>query len=128
LWLAILLPLLLLAGCQEPLPTLKTYGVTGTVRFSNGDPVQAGMIDFRSKQDQRLSMNANIREDGRFELSTLHENQNLKGAVEGPCGVMVTIFLPGNRIPLNLDLPDTYEVTAGDNDFDIKLKLPPPPK
>jgi len=126
-WLALYLPLLLLAGCQEPPPTLETHAATGTVTYRNGAPVQAGLIDFRSKRDQRLSMSADIREDGSFELTTLHENQNLQGAVEGPCGVIVTIFVPGNPIPLILDLPDTYDVKPGDNEFHIELKLPPPP-
>ena len=124
--LVMVLPLLLLAGCQEPAPTIETHGVTGTVRFSNGDPVKSGMIDFRSKRDQRLTMNGEILEDGSFELTTLHENQNHKGAVEGPCSAVVTLFFPGNPIPLNLDLPETYEVKSGDNEFHIKLKLPPP--
>ena len=125
-WLALVLPFGIVAGCQEPPPTLETHRVTGMVQFRNGDPVQSGTIDFRSQRDQRLSMNAEITEDGSFELTTLHENQNLPGAVAGPCSATVTIFLPGNPIPLVVDVPETFDVTSGDNEFLIKLKLPPP--
>lgn len=100
--------------------------MTGTVTFRNGDPVPAGTIDFRSKKDQRLSMNGEILADGSFEISTLHENQNLAGAVEGPCSAIVTVMIPGNPIPVIVELPDTYEVQPGDNEFNIQLKLPAP--
>lgn len=118
--------LLFLAGCEEPPPALETHSVTGKVTFSNGEPVQSGTIDFRSKRDQRLSMNAEILEDGTFQLATLHENQNLPGAVEGPCSAIVTVFLPGNPIPAIVDVPETFDVKPGGNEFHIQLKLPAP--
>ena len=114
-------------GCQgEPTATLETHGVTGTVRFRNGDLLDSGVIEFKSKRDQRLSMNGEIQKDGSYELTTLHEQRNLVGAVEGPCGVMVTIFNTGTPIPLTVELPDTYEVKPGGNVFNLKLKVPPP--
>ncbi len=117
---------ILSTGCGEAPPAIETHAVTGTVMFSNGDPVQSGTIDFRSKKDQRLSMNGEILEDGSFEISTIYKNSNLAGAVEGPCSVIVTVMLPGNPIPVIADLPETYDVKPGANDFQIKLPLPAP--
>ena len=120
------LAVLFLLGCAEPPTSLETHAVTGTVSFRDGQPVQSGTIDFRSQRDQRLSMNAEILEDGSFELVTLHENRNLPGAVEGPCSAMVTVMLPGNPIPAIVDLPETFDVKPGDNEFHITLPLPAP--
>ncbi len=126
IWLVFCAAPMLLCGCADPPPELETHAVTGTVTFSNGEPVQSGTIDFRSKKDQRLSMNGEILEDGTFEISTIYKNSNLTGAVEGPCSVIVTVMLPGNPIPVIADLPETYDVKPGANDFQIKLPLPAP--
>jgi len=73
-------------------------------------------------------MSANIEKDGSFKLTTLHEQQNLAGAVEGPCSAMVTVFRPGNPIPLMIDVKRTFEVESGkENVFAIKLKMSPVP-
>ncbi|MCH2114708.1 MAG: hypothetical protein MK171_07350 [Pirellulales bacterium] len=69
-------------------------------------------------------MSANIEKDGSFKLNTLHEQQNMAGGVEGPCSAMVTVFRPGNPIPLIIDVKRTFEVQPGkENVFAIKLKI-----
>jgi len=59
--LVILLACLLVCGCSEPIQNL------GSVRFEDGQPVQAGSIEFRSLADGTRYA-SRINEEGGFEL------------------------------------------------------------
>lgn len=115
--------MLSLASCQRPTPpVVVTYKTTGAVTYTDGTPVAKAIVQFASEANPGLNMSATTNEDGTFELKTLHENDNLDGAIAGPCSVMVTLPITG-PIPTTLNLKKKYEITEGDNHFDIKLDV-----
>lgn len=123
----VLVLLMLLVGCQKPAPpAIETHAVTGTVTFKDGSPLSGGTIQFMSVADSTLNMSATTGPDGSFTLQTVHGNQNLQGAIAGPCQVMLVYPQSGTPIPNIVTLPRPYEVRPEQNNFEIKLDLPPP--
>ena len=114
----------LASGCSEPPPPIATHAVTGRITYKNGEPMAGGIVEFRSKHDQTLNMSAFTEEDGSFSLVTIYKNQNVSGAIEGPCQVTITLPIV-EPIPTSFELPDPYVVEAGDNHFEIQLDKDP---
>lgn len=75
-------------GCSNQ-PT--TYPIKGTVRFSDGTPVQFGEIE-TLQCEMKLNARGTIRKDGSFELSTFGVKD---GAVEGKHKVVINQFSAG---------------------------------
>ena len=119
-------------GCGSKEPFCKTHGVRGRVLTADGQPLTAGLIEFRSTTDSMLSTFSTLQEDGAFELVTSNGRERLPGAVAG--SYQVTI-LPSKRDTANattgpeqrsdeppIVLPQTYEVLpTDDNHFTIQL-------
>lgn len=74
---ACLICLLLLTGCGSRGP--KTYPVSGEVVFEDGVPLQGGLVEF-SSSEQEMSATGRIGPDGRFRLTTV---KNGDGAIAG---------------------------------------------
>ncbi len=115
-----------LAGCgKEDLPPPPdTYGVTGQVIYRDGQPLKGGIIQFIPQSDPALNMSSIIADDGSFELVTIHSNQNLAGAIEGPCEVLVTLPIVGGETPEVIVLREPYEIDSQENHFVIQLNRP----
>ena len=116
-----------LAGCSgSDTPDLDTYQVTGKISYRSGEPVSGGTIEFQSLSDQTLNMSSAIESDGSFALMTIYENQNLSGAIAGPCQVMLTLPMPNTPIPALIVLPQPYQVDPTTNHFEISLDFDAP--
>jgi len=115
-------------GSSTPAPPPPTYAVTGTVLYQGGQPLPGGIIQFLSKRDPTLNMSSIIQPDGSFKLVTIHLNDNLQGAIEGECQVMVTLPIgatPDPRPEIIL-LPTPYHIGREQNHFVIQLDRPAP--
>ena len=117
-----------LAGCDSG---LRTYPVTGTVHFEDGQPLAGGMIIFQSS-DGQVQARSGVSRDGTFRVGTEEPGD---GAVEGQHRVVVRALWQGPetppkhpvhskyRSPATSDLQ--YEVTRkGPNKFDIVIDRP----
>jgi hypothetical protein len=118
-------------GCSAPPAVPKTYPVKGRVVYDSGQPVTAGLIEFRSESDASLTCRSAIEIDGSFTLRTLTEsNQSLDGAVAGAHTVIVTPAPDDPARQSNVEsitLPDKVIVKEQDNNFpDIKIRRPRP--
>ena len=75
----ILVTVLVLVGCgggKQP-----TYRAGGNVRFTDGTPLTAGWVSFRSLDDEKhVAATGNVKFDGTFELTTFSPGD---GAVAG---------------------------------------------
>jgi hypothetical protein len=122
--------LALAAGCDKTkMP--QTYPVTGTVAFADGEPIKGGdrggAVEFQSATDPELRISGQIKEDGTFALQTLKDKTKVEGAPEGSYTVT---FLPPKRedgrllLPQPVKLPQTFQVEAKENHFDIKIDRP----
>jgi len=111
-------------GDSSPAPPL-TWRVAGTVLDEDGRPLDGGIIQFLSQRDPTLNMSSVIQPDGSFELQTIHGNENLHGAIKGPCQVMVTPPIVAVEVPEVIVLSETYHIAEDENHFVIQLDRPP---
>lgn len=115
-----------LLGCGKPEPPpVATFKTTGRVTYNNGDPVAGAIVQFISAKNSSLNMSAQTDADGTFVLVTLFGNENLDGAIEGRCNAMITLPIT-SPIPQTIAMPKPYDITMGDNHFDIQLKVKAP--
>jgi hypothetical protein len=79
-----------LAGCGESGP--KTHSVKGRVVF-DGDVKQlaGGHVEFQQQSEAKVLAYGEIKDDGAFELRTLHEGKSLSGALEGTYRVRIVL-------------------------------------
>jgi hypothetical protein len=122
---AALAALMLAAGCSR-VEVPKTYPVTGTVAFRDGERIKGGALQFKSASDPSLSISGQIKEDGSFALQTLKDKTKVDGAPEG---TYTATFLPpiGEDRRLLMpptDLPETFQVGPRENHFDVKVERP----
>ncbi|WP_254513425.1 hypothetical protein [Anatilimnocola floriformis] len=85
-----------LTGCDNK---VKTYPVTGTVKFTDGKPLAGGTVEFRSvNSDVAKQVNARgeIGADGKYQLTTFNPND---GAIAGEH--QVCVFPPSRDTPGN---------------------------
>ena len=117
--------LFLAAGCgKNGLPA--TYPVTGTVSFSDGQPLPGGSITFQLTAPDAPTISGEIKEDGAFRLSTFRESSRSPGAPEGVYSVTVVPPLVEHRLLMPpVTLPTSYEVKPRENHFDVKVDRPP---
>ena len=86
-----LLALASLIGCSGGQPT---YHASGRVTFSDGQPLEGGVVEFRSLDSQpSVSARGFIQADGTFQLTTFLTDD---GAVEGKHQVLVSPKRPGS--------------------------------
>ncbi len=119
--------LVLAAGCAR-VEMPRTYPVTGTVAFRDGEPIRGGAVQFMSASDPSLSISGQIQEDGTFTLYTLKDKTKVGGAPEGTYTVTFLPPLGEDRRPLMppTDLRQTFQVEAKeDNHFDVRIDRPP---
>ncbi len=122
------------AGCGGPaLP--RTYPVSGTVVYKNGQPMKGGSVQFETTADPLLRVVGDIGDDGTFRLRTLKDNARADGAPEGEYRVFVQpplvndprggLKVAHKGVPA-IVLPQTYRVEAKENT--LKIELPAAPK
>ena len=84
-----------LAGCG---PTqVPTYPVSGFVKFSDGQPVRSGTVEFQSKE-HGTTATGTIRDDGAFTLGTYSSHD---GAAAGEHRVIVVQLIIGDGISVH---------------------------
>jgi hypothetical protein len=123
---ALVVALLLAAGCQSSLP--KTHTAGGSVRYRGGQVMKGGSVQFVTQSDPGLRVVGQIRNDGAFTLDTVRDNAKTAGAPEGEYEVTVFPPLQGDHkgAPAVV-LPTRYRIVAGEkNDFAIELTISPP--
>ena len=76
----------LACGCSDSGP-VPTVAVTGTVKLSDGTPLEGGRILFRPDKDAKYSARGAIGTGGVFELTTFERGD---GAIAGSHRVMVS--------------------------------------
>ena len=103
-----------------------TYEVTGRVTYRDGQPLGGGIIQFISQNDPTLNMSSITAADGAFRLTTIQGNDNLSGAIEGPCQVLVTLPIVDGQPPRVIVLPKSREIAAAPNQFQIRLDIASP--
>lgn len=88
-WCGLLVACLLAAvGCGPQHP--GTYPVSGKVQFDDGQPVEMGLVELRSKSKPPVNARGKIQADGRFQLGTFEAGD---GAVLGDHDVIVVQVL-----------------------------------
>jgi hypothetical protein len=98
---------LLIAGCQES--RVPTYAATGAVRFSNGEPVRFGIVEFHSNKIGP-SPRAKLDDSGHFSLGTFSTGD---GAPVGEYRVIIAqhfdapAMADGSRSPAQQSVHDS---------------------
>lgn len=82
---------LFFTGCSEQ---LRTYPVSGKVRFSSGGLVRVGTVELKSRE-HNIQARGQIQSDGSFTLTTYKEGD---GAVEGKHDCVVVQFVMAEGI------------------------------
>jgi hypothetical protein len=124
-----------LAGCRSK--KAETFQVTGTVKLTDGTPLEGGRLLFRPEGETVYAAKGDVRSDGTFELSTFGIGD---GAVAGAHRVMVLPPVPegfmdeprttpGTRLAIDLKYqslrtsPLEFTVEpGGENHFDIAVE------
>jgi hypothetical protein len=97
--------LLLLVGCDEG---VLTHPAGGIVKFSDGSPLPAGFVSFRSlDHPEHFAARATLQPDGTFELTTFKSGD---GAVVGWHQVLITTPRPPDRP--GFETPPTPQVES----------------
>jgi hypothetical protein len=119
------LALVLAAGCgKSDMP--QTYPVTGTVKFTDGQPLPGGSVHFKLPSDDTLTVNGEVKEDGTFTLFTIKGNTKVPGAPEGSYQVTVQAPVVEHRMLMPpVTLSENFQVGPKENHFDIKVDRPP---
>jgi len=90
----LLLALLTTLGCAKD-PHPERFPVSGAVKFSDGEPVRTGIVEF-IPVDGSLTATGQIKTDGTYKLSTI---ENDVGAVPGDYIVVVKQLIFYDKIP-----------------------------
>lgn len=120
-------------GCsssgQSQLPVQATQATNGQVKYDDGSPVTAGLVEF-SPLDGGLPARASIGSDGRFSLSTIQDNGSItSGAKAGKYRVTVTPSSSeqrnsGQRNEVAISLSQQLTVLEGQNEFPVVVPKP----
>lgn len=118
------------AGCGA-----KFYPVRGTVTLADGSPLAKGLVIFeRVDGGPPLTARGNIGPEGRYELSTERPGDGVPpGRYKACINPLDASDAPDEEKVLPFDVKYMnlktsgleFEVTAGPNDFPIKLTAPP---
>jgi len=127
----LLFALLTTLGCAKD-PRPERFPVSGAVKFSDGEPVRTGIVEF-FPVDGSLTATGQIKTDGTYKLSTIESDD---GAVAGDYLVVVKQFIFYDKIPEHkhdhggdIDTvyaderttPFKYKVMAGQNIADFQV-------
>jgi hypothetical protein len=125
-------PVLGATGCSaSKLP--KTYPAVGTV-YEGGQPLKGGSIQFLATGRPEVGVIGEIKSDGTFELRTIKDNEQAKGAPEGEYHVTIRPALPphlahdvmaAQKGMPEIKLTATVKVEPKENTFKIELPLAP---
>jgi hypothetical protein len=118
--LALALALLDLACGDSGPPAPATFPARGQVKYKNGRPVSGGTIEFRSLTNPSATTAGALDADGKFTLHTLAGSRKVPGAQEGMHRVTIIPQALTKKIK-PIVLPDTYQVKAGENLFEISI-------
>jgi hypothetical protein len=89
----------------------------------NGQPYTAGgAIQFKSTVDSSRVATGEIKPDGSFSISLVHENELLPGSIEGAHRVTVIGPSGADQVSPIYDLKKPYTVEPKENDLTIKLE------
>jgi hypothetical protein len=121
-------------GCTSPaLP--RTYPASGSVVYSNGQPLSDGAVLFTpTAGDPLLRILGEVAKDGTFTLRTQKDNQKVEGAPAGEFEVQVLLpFVTEPRDDLKrartrpppVTLPNSYKVEEKENTFRLELPILP---
>lgn len=124
---ALLLALVLFAGCGAPAPPPPpTYPVHGVVKHRDGKPFAHVSVYFRPVLDSGSPATAETDAEGRFLLHTFHGNAQLPGAREGAYRVMVLARMDPNQAgggSVTLPAPVTIKASE-DNELTLTVDWP----
>ncbi len=84
----------LFVGCKKDKHPPR-FQVSGTVTFSDGEPVRTGVVEF-IPESGNLTATGSINTDGTFSLSTIDSDD---GACEGQFTVVVKQFIFYDKVP-----------------------------
>lgn len=111
-------------GGQASTPPPETFPTTGVVQYRGGEKFTGGIIQFISQQNPNHNISAPIQADGTFTLQTLHENENVAGAIAGPAQVLVTPPIVGGGVPVVIKLPELVNIDPTANNLTIEVERP----
>lgn len=117
--------LMAVSGCNSAptTPPPATHAVTGKVVQKDGQPYTAGgAIQFKSTVDTSRIATGEIKPDGSFSISLVHENNLLSGMAEGPHRVTVIGPSGADQVVPIYELKTIYTVEPKDNVLTIKLE------
>jgi hypothetical protein len=121
--LATCIGILSLCGCSHAtkgLPPPQTFAVTGEVKLADGKPVAKGLVQFLPENGPSRNISAPIK-DGKFTLGTAFGNQLLPGTTEGHYRVKIIPGFDSHGAPIEITLPNVYEIKPQDNQFVFTL-------
>jgi hypothetical protein len=95
----------------------KTYRTVGKIRFINGQAFPGGIITLTSTADSRIVMEAPVADDGSFELSMMHGDHRLVGAMNGTYQVMVSSRFSGRNAVQTYVLPSLCSIEPKENNL-----------
>jgi hypothetical protein len=110
----------LLTGCEKAPSPIDVFPAHGTVLGVNGNPVEGGVIEFRSKHDYRIRSVASVGGDGKFVLSTQLNNEKFDGAPQGD--YEITFSPRGSGYIPSIELEEDVTIKPEENNLTIKLK------
>ncbi|GEM_PF-227401 len=132
----LLLAIITVSGCESK-PDFPIYSVKGLVKFTDGNPVSDGWIEFSSQAPETKGRNSNSRiaKDGTFEMETFARG---KGAYAGPVEAVISTpvaeFDPekGDVKKPEVNIPEkyrdyktsglTYQIEKKDNTLNITIE------
>ena len=118
-----------LSGCGNEAPgnLPETHEASGTVVDANNKPLSRGMIEFKSKETEQLTIRAVIDEKGNFEATTQGSSGNpIAGAPAGTYTATVTPFGIGAGVqdaPVSVVIGETITVPSGGTNS-LQIRLP----
>jgi hypothetical protein len=105
-------------------PPPQTFAVAGEVKLADGKPVAKGLVQFLPEKGPSRNISAPIK-DGKFTLGTAFGNQLLPGTTEGRYRVKIIHGFDARGAPIEITLPNVYEIKPQDNQFVFTLPKGP---
>lgn len=111
----------LISGCSS---NAKLYPVKGTIT-KNSMPIDSGGLIFIPEKWTGDLVNASIEKNGHFTLTTSRSGETTIILPGAPAGIYRIIYNPpdaGQKVGLEIELPNTVEIKQSDNV--LKLDIP----
>lgn len=113
-----------LAGCQENVPPLETWPVSGSISDQNGQRPADGVVRLLTDADAHLISVGPIQSDGTFTVHTQRQGYEYPGAPAGTYNVLVITSKPGGDgkpVPVRFEVPTAFTVAAPDNTLNLEI-------